>query len=101
MIAELARARSNACGRQAAGIATKFAPPCARPWTLFGVRPRLRAHPTTAQECDMKLPITIALAAFSFSVATATLASASQHDASKTKCGDEKKDEKKDGKKES
>ena len=48
----------------------------------------------------MKLPITIALAAFSFSVATATIASASQHDASKTKCGDEKKDEK-DGKKES
>jgi hypothetical protein len=42
----------------------------------------------------MKLPITIALAAFSFSVATATIASASQHDDSKTNCGDEKKEKK-------
>lgn len=46
----------------------------------------------------MKLPITIALAAFSFSVATATIASASQHDDSKTNCGEEKKEKKGDEK---
>jgi len=61
--------------------------------------PYTATPPKTAQECDMKLPITIALAAFSLSVATATIASASQHDYSKSKCGDdEKKDEKKDEK---
>lgn len=66
------------------------------PWTVPRAGSKLGLHPTTAQECDMKLPITIALAAFSFSVATATIASASQHDDSKTKCGEEKKEKKED-----